>query len=115
MRITVDIDNKSKLSLWWVLFKGRILLGKTADNIHKTRKGWHVIWHSLPMTEEASFTYRKILGDDKNRIRLDHFSNKRLHQVLFTTKTVRIYAPATSLDEDKVLLKEETYIRRRIR
>jgi hypothetical protein len=115
MRVTVDIDSKSKLSLWWVLFKGRILLGKTADNIHKTRKGWHVIWHSLPMTEEASFTYRKILGDDKNRIRLDHFSNKRLHQVLFSEKRVRTYIPARNLNEEKQLIREEVYYRRRIK
>jgi hypothetical protein len=115
MRITIDVDHKSRIALWWVCFKGRILLGKSADNIYKTRKGWHVIWHSLPMTEQASITYRKILGDDKNRIRLDHFSNKRLHQVLFSEKTIRYYDPAKSLDEDKTLLKTETYIRRRIK
>jgi hypothetical protein len=114
MRISIDVDG-GKLRYWWSLLKGRLLIGRTPDRIYKTRKGYHLIWEGLPISAEQSMRYRKLIGDDDRRIHLDSVSNKRLKQVLFCQKDIYIYDPAKSLDEEKKLIRHETYIRRRIR
>lgn len=114
VRCTVDVDG-GKLRYWWSLLKGRLLIGRSPDRIYKTRKGYHLIWEGLHLTQEQSMRYRKLIGDDQNRIRLDSASGKRLKQVLFSEKTVRYYDPAKDFNEEKTLIKEETYFRRRIK
>jgi hypothetical protein len=101
--------------LWYYLLKGRILCGKWADSIYRTRKGYHVIYRNLPISFEKSMELRKKLADDFNRRRLDSIGSKRLKQVLFDIKTTRYYEPAKSFDEEKTLLKEETFVRKRIK
>jgi hypothetical protein len=120
MRITVDKDNHNRINLRWTLFKGRVLIGRTPDRIYKTRKGYHLIWDDvrkkgIPITEEQSMRYRKLIGDDRNRLRLDSVSDKRLKQVLFCQKDIFLYEPAKSFDDEKKLISHETYYRRRIK
>jgi|GEM_PF-3800679 hypothetical protein len=114
MRVTCDYDFRSKIKLWYYLLKGRIMCGKWADEIYKTRKGYHVIYRGLPITFEKSIELRKKLNDDKHRIELDLSSDKRISQVLFTEKRIRYYEPAKSFGEDKKLLKDEIFIRERM-
>jgi len=108
MRITIDLDTRSKLKLNWTLLKGRLLCGKKADEIYQTRKGFHVIWHGLKIDKETSFRWRGLLGDDRNRIRLDR-NPKRITQVLFAEKHI------TYKDKDGNITKEENFTRRRIK
>lgn len=97
MRVTLDQDTKSALALLLKLVKGFLLFKKLPRTIRKTRKGYHLIWSGIDATKRDMFKYRKMLGDDKNRIRLDMLSNKRLSQVLFTDKRVTYFD-----DEGKV-------------
>jgi hypothetical protein len=68
-----------------------------------------------PISFEQSIELRKKLHDDSNRIRLDVCSTKRLTSVAFCEKTVRYYVPARSMEEEKQLIKTETFVRRRIK
>lgn len=86
MRITVDIDSDSKLNLLWKLSKGLLLCRKIPE-IKRTSRGYHLIWYGLKISFKRHFLYRKFIGDDENRIRLD-MNPKRLGQVLFTEKRV---------------------------
>ena len=87
MRVTIDIDSKSKKCLYWCVFRGLLYFRKMPD-IRKTMRGFHVIWRGLKINEKESYEYRKRLGDDWKRIELDKASPKRLKQVLFTEKVV---------------------------
>ena len=91
MRITIDQDSKSVLALSLKLVKGFLLFRKFPRKIRITRKGYHLIWSDLDLTRREMFKYRKVIGDDKNRIRLDMLSNKRLSQVLFSAKRVTYF------------------------
>lgn len=90
MRVTVDIDNDSVSKMLFCLVKGIILCRRLPYKIRKTEKGWHLIWKGLNIDEEKSMEYRRILGDDPNRIKLDKNST-RIKQVLFTEKQVFYY------------------------
>jgi len=85
MRVTIDYDSESYIGLLWRILKG-IFLCKKLPNIKKSSKGYHLVWSGLNISERDMFKYRKIIGDDKNRIRLDRCSKKRIKQVLFTEK-----------------------------
>ena len=91
MRVTCDIDTKNKVKLVWSLIKGCILCGKFPDEIRETKKGYHFIWRGLNINEKRSLWYRRIIGDDPNRIFLDSCSNKRITQVLFSEKRVKYF------------------------
>lgn len=91
-----------------------MLIGRMPDRIYKTRKGYHCIWEGLPISEETSMRWRKLIGDDSHRIALDK-QGKRIRQVLFCQKDIFFYEPAKSLNEEKKLIKHETYIRRRLK
>lgn len=86
-----------------------MLCGKPADEIYRTRRGFHIIWKDLPITFEQSLRYRKLIGDDKNRIALDKDCPEKPKQVLFTKKTVKY------LDKEGNIEHEETHERERIR
>jgi hypothetical protein len=90
MRVTIDLDRRNLLLLWLAKIKGFLLLGRMPDLCKRsaTGKGWHLTWQDLPISEGKMFAYRKLIGDDKNRIRLDQCSRWRMRQVLFDKKTV---------------------------
>lgn len=90
MRVTVDIDDNSVSKMLFCLVKGIILCKKFPYKVRKTEKGWHLIWKGLKISDEESLRYRKMLGDDPNRIKLDEEST-RIKQVLFTEKQVFYY------------------------
>jgi hypothetical protein len=89
IRVTIDSDSNSRLSLLWKIFKGFILCRKFPDEIRKTSKGYHLIWYGLKIDFKKHFVYRKFIGDDPHRILLD-MNPKRIGQVLFTSKMVLV-------------------------
>ena len=100
MRVTVDLDRKSISELMTVLVKGSVLCRKIPSNIRRTRKGYHLIWRGLPIDEQKMYLLRFRLHDDRNRIRLDILSPKRIKQVLFSEKRTVYF------DEDGGIKKE---------
>jgi len=93
MRVTIDLDSKSNFKFMWTLIKGLALIRKPPEMIRLSAsgRGYHFIWRGLNITQEQAYLYRRIIGDDKNRIRLDKLSTKRVKQVLFTKKQVTYY------------------------
>lgn len=91
MRVTVDIDERSLFKMLCVAVRGSILCGRLPFKIRRTERGWHLIWKGLNISEAESIKYRKILGDDPNRIKLDEECTKRIKQVLFTEKQIFYY------------------------
>jgi hypothetical protein len=91
MRVTIDLDSKNPFILFWVLLKGLCICKKLPDSIRKSpnKKGYHIIWSGLNITENQMLRYRRLIGDDENRIKLDSSSKKRVKQILFTKKRVR--------------------------
>jgi hypothetical protein len=88
IRVTCDIDNKSRLNLFFILLKGFLLTRKFPE-IEKSSKGYHLIYRNLKISYKKHFLYRLFLGDDLNRIRLD-LNPLRIGQVLFNEKRVYI-------------------------
>ena len=90
MRVTIDLDDKRWWKVMWVLLKGCLIFRKFPDEVRlsATGKGYHIIWRGLNISEAEMFRYRKIIGDDKNRVGLDLASRKRVPQVLFKEKQV---------------------------
>jgi hypothetical protein len=91
IRVTADIDNDSPIALAIALIKGIIVCRKLPFKIRKTGKGYHIIWRGLNIDEQTMFKYRKLIGDDPNRIKLDMEAGKRLKQVLFCEKETHYY------------------------
>lgn len=89
MRITIDLDTQSAIDFFRTLLKAYWHLRLLPDLVRKTRKGFHIIYRDLPVSRNTVFCFRKILGDDTNRIRLDKASKKRIEQVLFYKKKVK--------------------------
>lgn len=90
MRVTIDLDSSNTFKFMFTLIKGIALIRKPPDLIRRSSsgKGYHFIWRGLNITQEQAYAYRKFIGDDKNRIKLDQCSDKRIKQVLFTKKEV---------------------------
>lgn len=94
MRITIDIDTRNKLILLWKIIKGTILLEKIPDEIKTSAsgRGYHLIWYDQFLEQNihdafnSMIKYRKLIGDDKNRIKLDMMSPHRVPQIMFTDK-----------------------------
>jgi len=86
MRISIDLDNDSSLKLFWAIAKGHYFLGKFPEKIRKTERGVHIIYRDT-ISENESIKYRKLIGDDRNRVALDLSSDLRIRQILFTEKT----------------------------
>lgn len=93
MRVTIDLDSNKISKYIRTLNKGIALIGKPPEmiRISSSGRGYHFIWRGLNITQERAYLYRKIIGDDPNRIKLDKSSNKRAKQVLFTKKEVTYY------------------------
>jgi hypothetical protein len=103
------LDTHNWFRLKYILLKGRILCGKSADEIYKTHRGFHLIWKEIPITFEKSLKWRKLIGDDSKRIFLDSSCPKKPHQVLFAEKKISRY------DRDGSLKNIEIHKRERIR
>lgn len=88
MIVTIDCDG-GRISLLWKIFKGLLICRRFPDEIYRTLKGYHLIWYGLKIDFKKHFLYRKFIGDDLNRIKLD-MNPKRIGQVLFTDKKVWI-------------------------
>jgi len=86
MRLTLDIDS------WWFTELQRVIntaleLGLPfPDTIRPSpsRKGYHIIWYGLNITEDEVLKLRLKLGDDIARIFFDIVGEPK--QVLFTKK-----------------------------
>lgn len=86
LRITVDIDNKANLE--YSLKQGYKLLKRRPDVIRESpnKRGYHLIWYNVNCSEEEMFKFRKLIGDDPVRIKLDKKVKLNFKQVLFTKK-----------------------------
>ena len=91
MRVTIDLDDQSLLSFIITITKGYIMLKRLPDLTRRTKKGYHLIWRHLNISQNKSYILRKFIGDDKNRLSLDMSSKKRIKQILFTTKKVTYF------------------------
>ena len=91
IRVTVDIDEKSPLKMAFCIVKGTILCKRLPYLLRKTKRGWHIGWNHLSITEEESFLLRYRLGDDSNRIFLDMSCPKKPKQVLFSHKEIYVH------------------------
>jgi hypothetical protein len=100
--VTCDLDSPNRPKLWFSLLKGRLLTGKKADKIYRTRRGFHITWSGLQISEEQSLRYRKLIGDDPKRILLDSMCKKKPKQILFDKKTI------TRLDNEGKISSQET-------
>lgn len=93
MRITCDLDSKNIFKLAWSWFKGVfILLYKEHElNLPEVKRssggrGFHLIFYKVNAILPRINFYRKIVGDDSNRIFLDRCSLARIPQILFSNK-----------------------------
>lgn len=99
--MTIDLDFKNPLKMCVVIIKG-ILINRKIPSIRETRKGYHLIWRGLKIPEREMFKRRMVIGDDRNRIRLDMASPKRINQVLFCEKRVVYYDKGGSIEREIV-------------
>lgn len=90
VRVTIDLDDKRWWRVLWTVFKGCVLIGRFPDEIRvsATGKGYHIIWRNLDIDKMKMFRYRRLIGDDRNRIKLDMMCEKKITQVLFRKKIV---------------------------
>lgn len=89
MRLTLDIDGNDDKTRKKVDVLCRLLIKKFDNHdmeIYKTRRGYHLIVYDTGLTFKEVLKLRGLLGDDKNRIKLDEELIKKPKQVLFTEK-----------------------------
>jgi hypothetical protein len=91
IRVTVDIDQKNPLKMAYCVAKGTFLCKKLPYLIRKSKRGWHIGWHHLPITERESYLLRYRLSDDLKRLHLDMSCPKKPKQVLFSEKIVYVH------------------------
>jgi hypothetical protein len=88
MRLTLDIDKKSSFDIGLILLKGLFYFRKLPEKARNTERGIHITYRDIATDEANSLKYRRLLGDDKNRVRLDRMATKKPKQILFTEKEV---------------------------
>lgn len=97
MRLTADLDSPSLLGLGMCVFKGILLTHRLPYEVKRSpsKKGFHLIWHDIPIDWETCLRYRMIIKDDPRRIRYDMmYSEKRMAtQILFNKKIYRVKTP----------------------
>jgi len=74
IRITADIDNKSKLKLLFYIAKALKHIKKIKRiEINKSYSGnYHIIiWSNQKYNLKEQFKLREIIGDDKHRLKMD--------------------------------------------
>ena len=82
------MDTHNVLRLFLSLMTGVVLCKKLPFYFRLTRKGFHLAWRGLNISEATMYKYRYIIGDDRNRISLDMNRTKTIKQVLFTSKEI---------------------------
>ena len=97
MRVTIDLDDTNGLELLKVFYNLRYTGAEV--EVYRTTRGYHIIAYGLPITQEQSLEIREILGDDRNRIRLDRVADQKPKQILWTHKNLKpsrkqIYIPS---------------------
>lgn len=85
MRVSADLDRHNPFLLLVSILRG-VLLCRSFPEVEKSKRGWHLFWYNQQITEREMFKRRLLIGDDKNRVRLDMISDKRIQQVMFTKK-----------------------------
>jgi len=89
MRLSIDIDGKDNLSQLRML-RSYFFLRRLTDMVElwETRNGYHIIAFvpDLELSEEELMTWRLMLGDDPDRVRLDHELHGKPEMVLFNMK-----------------------------
>lgn len=88
MRITIDIDTKNPIFLFRTFFYGLIMYRKLPNLFHITKKGYHLGWINVKISEDDMFRHRLLLGDDKRRILLDRICLCKPRQTLFNRKII---------------------------
>ena len=91
MRVSLDYDNHSILKLLYYLIKGTFICKKLPSEIKKTKRGYHVTFRGLPISENQSNLIRFRLKDDLKRLHLDMSCPKKPHQVLFYRKEIYVH------------------------
>lgn len=91
MRVSLDYDNHNVVKLAYFLAKGIAMNKKLPSMIRKTRRGFHVIYRGLDISEREMFVRRYRLGDDLRRIHLDMSCPKKPKQVLFCRKEIYVH------------------------
>lgn len=89
MRLTLDIDGDDDRTRNKVIEIHRLLKKKFDKHdmeLYKTRRGYHLIVYDTELSFSEVIRLRELLGDDKNRIKLDEELIKKPKQVLFTKK-----------------------------
>jgi len=95
MRLTVDLDDRSYWKVAWTYFKmvflvlykkRRLVLPEVKRS--SSGRGWHLVSRGIVATVPEINRYRKWVGDDENRVRLDSCSRVRLQQILFDRKSI---------------------------
>jgi len=89
MRLTLDIDNKSRRYLEGkVNLVRRLFPNKKLRVDYSPRKGFHLFVYGLNLNWERVLAYRKLLGDDPRRIAIDKVRWARgcNCQVMFSSK-----------------------------
>jgi hypothetical protein len=78
------------------LIKGYYKLRKL-PKIEESNRGYHLIYFTEINDFRRICVLRRIIGDDKNRVRLDLLSTNKIKQVLFNKKYVKYYKKNWSL------------------
>lgn len=103
MRVTVDLDS------WWFTDLQRTILKAIEvgiglpDKIRKspTKRGYHLIWYGLNLSNEDVTKIREALNDDPLRIQLDKERPNKPKQVLFTRKKIYNIRPKKEEEKEK--------------
>lgn len=87
MRLTIDLDNPSNLSIQKCYYNlWNITKIQPQLRISSSKKGVHLKVHGLINNEELITSIRKTLGDDEVRVKFDTERIAKPKQVLWTVK-----------------------------
>lgn len=113
-RITADIDSKSKIKLFYAIYKGIKNIEKIKKiEIYKSHSGNHhlIFWTTKRYTKKKIYEIREKIGDDKRRIRID---KKRIlgKNTLFDEKFKGNYRPKITQESPKINFRNTKVITR---
>ena len=88
-RVTVDLDYPSELQFLRTFFALKQFT--KVIEVFRTRKGYHFQAYDFPkMSEKELYEFRRVLGDDENRVFFDEELHGKPEQVLFTRRHGRV-------------------------
>jgi len=90
--LKLDWDSRNSILIFSKCIISTVILRRRADYILKTGKGYHVMFSGLNKTNKEITKLRRILSDDKKRIKFD-LSKKKPKDILHEGKTVRYFDP----------------------